>query len=232
MNATIGNLTRKSDHEIWITTGKGLAIYNTKLHEVTWAKFNNGEKNEYYGIELIDDANRIWFPIMGGALCYDPVLQQFSRYSFRELSTVEWAYAFYILSDKTGNNITVCPRQTDGIFHFDKLKKEWSKTLFPGQNFNKENEAIRSFDRLPSGEYLLSSDKGIYLFSETAKTIKPLHKNLPFSLVRKGPMLIDHAGYVWMAHDNKGLVKWKPGTREYEIYEMSSGSADSADLPV
>ena len=232
LNATIGNLTRKSDHEIWITTGKGLAIYNTKLHEVTWAKFNNGEKNEYYGIELIDDANRIWFPIMGGALCYDPVIQQFSRYSFRELSTVEWAYAFYILSDKTGNNITVCPRQTDGIFHFDKLKKEWSKTLFPGQNFNKENEAIRSFDRLPSGEYLLSSDKGIYLFSETAKTIKPLHKNLPFSLVRKGPMLIDHAGYVWMAHDNKGLVKWKPGTREYEIYEMSSASADSADLPV
>lgn len=66
LNSTIGNLNRKSDHEIWISTGLGLAVYDTKLHEVTWAKFHNGEKSEYYGIELIDDANRIWLPVVGG----------------------------------------------------------------------------------------------------------------------------------------------------------------------
>jgi streptogramin lyase len=233
LNATIGELIRKSDHEIWITTGKGLAVYDTKLHEVTWAKFNNSEKNQFYGIDLIDDANRIWLPIVGGVLCYDPAIQQFARYSFKDLSNVEWAYAFYILSDKTGNNITLCPRQTDGIYHFDKLKKEWSKTVFPGhENFNKEIEAIRSFGLLPSGEYVLSSDKGIFLFNENSKTFKPLHKNLPFSVIRKGSVLIDHAGYLWMAHDSKGLVKWKPGTMEHEIYNTESTPGDSANLPV
>ena len=233
LNATIGELIRKSDHEIWITTGKGLALYDTKLHEVTWAKFNNNEKNEFYGIDLIDNANRIWLPIVGGALCYDPAIQQFARYSFKDLSNIEWGYAFYILSDKTGNNITVCPRQTDGIYHFDKLRKEWSKTSFPlNQHFNKEIEAIRSFGVLPSGDYVLSSDKGIFLFNEKSKTLKPLHKNLPFSVVRKGSVLIDHAGYLWMAHDSKGLVKWKPQTKEYQIYNTESTSEDSADLPV
>src|SRR5215204_6229888 len=232
LNATISNLTKKSDHEIWITTGKGLAVYDTKLHEVTWTKFNNSEKNEYYGIDLIDVSNRIWYPFMGGALCYDPVIQQFARYSFSELSSVEWAYAFYILSDKTGNNITLCPRQTDGIYHFDKLRKVWSKTLFPGhEHFNKEIEAIRSFGQLPSGEYVMSSDKGIYLFSEGDKTMKPLHKNLPFSILRKGAIVIDHAGYLWMSRDNKGVVKWKPGTQEFEMYNLNFTSTDSADLP-
>jgi ligand-binding sensor domain-containing protein len=229
LNGPVGNITRKTDHELWISTGIGLAVYDTRLQDVKWAKFNNAEKNEFYGIELIDDANRVWFPTIYGALCFDPDVQQFARYSFRHLSNVNWAYAFYILSDKSGNNITVCPRQTDGIYHFDKLKKEWSKTSFPNhESFKKESEAIRSFVLLPSGNYLILSDKGMFIFSERTNQLTSVEKTLPFSLSRKNRLIAGDSGYVWMAYNEEGLVKWKPGTKNYRIYKMKSIPGDTS----
>ncbi|HEX7905458.1 MAG TPA: histidine kinase [Chitinophagaceae bacterium] len=232
LNATIGHIFRKTDHELWISTGIGLAIYDTRLKEVTLAKFNNEEKNEIYGADLIDDANRIWLATTVGLLCFDPAIQQFSRYSFKHLSNVDWAFAFYILPDKQGNHLTVCPRQTDGIYHFDKLKKEWTKTLFPHhESFKKEIEAVRSFIQIPSGDYLISSDKGIFLFSERTKKITVLDKTLPFALKRRGEILLDHSGYAWMAYDDQGLLQWKPGTNEYTVYKIQPAQGDSASLP-
>jgi ligand-binding sensor domain-containing protein len=229
LNGPIGNIVRKTDHELWISTGIGLAIYDIRLHDVTWAKFNDPEKNEAYGIELIDDANRIWYPTIYGALCFDPGVQQFARYSFKHLSSVNWAYAFYILSDPSGNNITVCPRQTDGIYHFDKLKKQWSKAYFPKhESFEKEIQAIRSFIQLPSGEYLISADKGIFIFSEKANRLTPVDKTLPFTLTRKGQMITGDSGYVWMAFNEEGLVKWMPGTKKFTIYKMESIPGDTS----
>jgi ligand-binding sensor domain-containing protein/two-component sensor histidine kinase len=222
------NLNRKSEHEIWITTGLGLAIYDTKIKDITWFKYNDDKQDEYYGIEFIDDANRIWSRTRLGAAVFDPVIQQFSRYSFRQLSNVQWAYAFYIISDKSGNNITVCPRQTDGIYHFNKITKEWTKTLFPNhESFIKERQAIRGFVQMPSGNYLISADKGMFVFSEKHNTIAALQKNLPFNIIRRGQLLLARSGYIWMAVDSKGIVKWKPGTNDYSIYQVPSMSGDS-----
>src|SRR5215204_165802 len=233
LTGTIGNLTRKSDHEIWITTSFGLVVYDITLNEVTWEKYNNTEKKEFYGIELIDEANRIWFPTIYGALCFDPAVQQFAQYSFKHLSNIEWAFAFFILPDKSGNIITVCPRQTDGIYQFNKLKKEWSKILFPNhESFKKEIEAIRSFVQLSSGEYLISGDKGIFLFSTTTGKITSLHEKLPFPLTRRAGIIVDHSGYLWMPYDDQGLVKWKPETKEYEVYKVPSIPGDSIRSPV
>ena len=228
LNSTIGNILRKSDHEIWIETGKGLAVYDTKLKEVTWAKFSNGEKNEYYAIDFIDEANRVWNQNINGVHYFDPAMQQFTSYSFKYLSSVDWAYAFYILSDKSGNNITVCPRQTDGIFHFDKVKKEWRKSLFPHhETFKKEIEAIRSFVQLPSGDYVISADKGIFLYSEKNKTIKAIHKKLPLTPGRRGVLLVDHAGYIWVVNDAQSLIKWNPVTNNYTEYKIPVPTGDT-----
>jgi ligand-binding sensor domain-containing protein len=229
LNDAIINITRKTDHELWISTGIGLAIYDTRLHDVTWAKFNSSEKNESYGIELIDEAKRIWHPTINGLLCFDPGIQQFARYSFKHLSNVNWAYAFHIIPDKSGNNITVCPRHTDGIYHFDKLKKEWSKTDFPRhESFKKEIEAIKSCVQLPSGDYMISADKGMFIFSERTHQLTSLDKTLPFTLARRGELLLGDSGYVWMAYNEQGLVKWKPGTKNYRIYKMESIPGDTS----
>ena len=233
LNATIANINRKSDHEIWISTGAGLAIYDTRLHEVTWSKFHDLQNNEVYGIECTDDANRVWFPTINGLECFDPAIQQFARYSFKHLSNVAWSYAFYIIPDKSGNNLTVCPRLTDGIYHFNKLTKEWTKTLFPKhESFKKEIEAIRGFVQLPSGDYLISGDKGIFIFSEKKNTLTSVHNKLPFPLRRKAQTIVSRSGYVWMAVDDQGIVKWNPLNNDYTIYKIELEPGDSSQAPV
>jgi ligand-binding sensor domain-containing protein/two-component sensor histidine kinase len=230
LNSPISNMTRKSDHEIWITSGTGLAVYDTKLKDVTWTKFNNGEKNEFYAIDFIDEANRVWHQTMNGVQYFDPTMQQFARYSFKSLSSVDWAYAFYILSDKSGNNITVCPRQTDGIYHFDKLKKEWTKTLFPHhETFKKEIEAIRSFVQLPSGDYIISADNGIFLYSEKNKKLAAINRKLPFAFAHRREILLDHSGYIWLANDAQGLIKWDPATNNYTDYKIQLPAGDTSN---
>ena len=151
LSSPIGKILKKTDHELWISTNDGLAVYDINLKDVTWFKYNNAATGELYGIELIDDAGRIWCPTTNGIEYFDPAVQQFSSYSFKHLSNLNNAYAFYILWDSSGNDVAVCPRQTDGIYHFNKLTKEWSKTFFPGhESFTRESEAIKGFVRLPS----------------------------------------------------------------------------------
>ena len=83
-------------------------------------------KNEFYAIDFIDEDNRAWHADINGLSYFDPSMQQFARYSFKHLVSPEMTFAFYILSDKSGNNLTVCPRFAGGIYHFNKLKKEWT----------------------------------------------------------------------------------------------------------
>lgn len=237
VSKVIGNICRKSDHEMWITSMAGLAIYDTRKKDVTWYKYNNSVENEFYAVDYIDEANRVWHTNINGLQYYDPVMQQFAVHSFKHLSGPDWAFAFYILSDKTGNKITVCPRVTDGLYHFDRSSKKWTKSYFaPEATFKFEKDAIRGFVRLPSGEYVISADRGIFVYSEKTGKISMLRDQLPFSPTRRGDILLDRANNLWIADDAMGLIKWKPGTRQYKIYktrdakEGMSFAARLADL--
>ena len=45
------------------------------------------------------------------------------------------------------------------LYHFDKVKKTWRKSLFPqGKSFKSEKDAIRGFVQLPSGDFIISAD--------------------------------------------------------------------------
>ena len=224
----IEGICRKNDHEIWITSVAGLAIYDLKLKDIVWHKFNNSVENEFYAVDYIDEANRVWHADINGLQYFDPVMQQFSRYSFKHLSGPEWGFVFYILSDTPGNKITVCPRLTDGLYHFDRTKKTWSKSLFPrDKTFRAEKDAIRGFVQLPSGDFIISADRGMFIYSEKTKQIHILGKQLPFSLTRRGEMMPDRLGNLWIADDARGLIKWKPGTREYHLYAINIKSYES-----
>jgi ligand-binding sensor domain-containing protein len=86
MKSVIGTLIRKSDHEIWISTLIGLAVYDTRLKDITWYKFNDPDNLQLYSIVFIDEADRVWYSDVNGLSYLDPVLQQFSSYSFKPLS--------------------------------------------------------------------------------------------------------------------------------------------------
>jgi ligand-binding sensor domain-containing protein len=231
LNSPIGKFIRKSDHEIWISTSAGLVVYDSKLKDVTWSKPNNLIKNEFYAIDLIDEGNRAWHADINGLSYFDPSMQQFARYSFKHLVSPDMTFAFYILSDKSGNNLTVCPRFAGGIFHFNKLKKEWTKSLFPTQNtFLKEENAIRGFVQLRSGEYIISSNRGLFLYSEKRGKVTSLQETPPFSALTRGEIILDRSDNIWISDDMQGLIKWNTETRKYRVYKEGLLSNDTSEV--
>src|SRR5436190_1060710 len=228
MKSVIGTLIRKSDHEIWISTLIGLAVYDTRLKDITWYKFNDPDNLQLYSIVFIDEADRVWYSDVNGLSYLDPVLQQFSSYSFKPLSKPDWAFAFYIIPDNTGDKITVCPRVTDGLYVFDKTKKTWAKTEFPNkENFLRERNAVKGFVQFSPGEYVISSDKGIFRYSANRNTIKKVDIGEPFSPTRRGDILAARNGIVWMSDNTCGLTKWNPQTNKYVNYKNETLSGDT-----
>lgn len=220
LESVIGNLTRKSEYEIWISSSLGLAVYNTKLKDVTWYRLNEPLNLEFYAVHLIDEANRVWHSNVDGLKYFDPAMQQFTQHSFKHLGGVMWGLAFHIIPDKTGDVITVCTRVSNGLYRFNRVTNQWTRTTFPGKNsFLNEKDVVRGFVQISPGEYIISSDKGIFVYSEKKNTITSLEKKLPVAApTRRGEILLDRAGNLWIADDIQGLIKWKPGTTSYRVY--------------
>jgi len=230
MGGVIGNLFRKTDHEIWITAGNGLVIYDIKLKKVTWYKSSDLTENLFYSIDYIDEANRVWHSGMKGLEYFDPSVQQFSTFSFKPYNPATWGYAFYILSDKTGDIITVCPRQTDGIYHFNRNSSQWTKSTFPNnKKFLTEKDVVRGLVQLPSGDYIFSSYRGVFLFSEKKNKLTELSAHLPLGSTRWGEILLDRNSNLWISADAFGLIRMNPYTYEYRLYgkELFEKSFDS-----
>lgn len=231
LSSTVGGLCKKTDDEIWISTMAGLAIYNTKLKDVTWYKFSRSVDNEFYAVDFIDDDDRVWQATLRGLQYFDPVIQQFTRYSFKHLSGPDWGFVFYIIPDRSGNNITVCPRLTDGLYHFDRQKKEWIKSVFPhDKSFIAEKDAIRGFVQLPSGDFIIATDRGLFIYNEKTKQLKNIGSQLPFSITRQGALLLDRSGDLWIADDARGLIRWKPGTADHRFYAIKAIDGDSSTV--
>lgn len=229
INNVITNISRKNDHEIWISTGAGVVVYDSDLKEITWYKHNNPSEFEFYGISFIDDVDRIWYSNTNGLNYFDPAMQQFSNFSYKHLSAPDWTFAFYILSDRSANRIIVCPRFTDGIFYFDRQKHEWSKTFFPGNtSFKTERDVVRGFVQLANGDFVISCDRGIFLYSEKKKRMTALHEELPVAApTRRGAILLDRSGNLWLSDDVQGLIKWQPDKRTYRMYNSDMQFVDT-----
>ncbi len=214
--SVISGFFKHGDHQIWISTGMGAMLYDIRLKDGIFYKPNNPDALEFYTMNYIDDAGRIWCSDMGGVNIFDPLMHQFPSYEYQK----KGAFSYYVISDKTGNKITVCPRFTDCIYIFDKPTKQWTKKLFPHhENFIKETDVVNGFVELSPGEYVISSDKGVYRYSLNKNSISRVTNGFPFGVSRKADMLKDKAGNVWISDNTWGLTRWNPATEKFINYK-------------
>lgn len=219
LTGSISNLVRKSKDEIWITSSLGLVVYNSLQKAVTWYKVNQPLQYRFYGIDYIDDANRIWYADINGIQYFDPVMQQFSTHSYEHLFNKQWAYSFYILSDPSGRHITVCPRVTDGMFHFDKQTGQWTKSTFTSlRQKGIERLIVRGFVELEPGVYMISADEGLFTYSIHTKRFDYVTNTPKVAFKRWGEIVKDASGNLWLALDAEGLLRWNRKTHDYRLF--------------
>lgn len=219
-NGPIISILRKSRDELWITTLQGLAIYNTAQKIVSWFKLNKPLQYEFYGVDYIDDANRVWQTNINGVQYFDPVVQQFTPYSFAHLFNRDWAYAFYILSDRESKRITVCPRVADGLYIFDRPTEEWTKLPFSGMgSSNQQRIIVRGFVEMGPGRYFISADEGLFTYSLSTRRLTAAPNQPPVAFKQMGELIYRAPNELWLAADADGLVKWNIVTGQHRVYK-------------
>jgi len=228
LKTSIFSIFGKSDHEIWITTLGGLLVYNTQLKDVTWARFNNPQKDLYYGIHCIDEHNRIWYGNINGIQYFDPAMQQFTNYSFFELYGMDWAFAQFIVSDKAGRMITVCPIQANGLYVFDKQTTSWTKLPFKGPAPFTKLQVV-GFAALPDGRLAISATDGLFTYDVRTQQLETMTPP-PTKFHQWRDIITDKRGRLWLAAGADGLICWDQRTHQYKNYTKYIWPDDSSKL--
>jgi len=220
LTSAISEIERKSKHEIWITTGAGLMVYNTKEKVISWSKKNDILNNEFYGISFIDELNRAWYFNNNGVHYFDPLVQQFVNYSYDNLFNKGYSFAFYMISDQSGNNITVCPRVGYGLYHFNKISQTWTKSPFNDiKNIASTKFIVRGFVETEPGKYMISTDIGLYYYSMSTKKLIPVPNQPKLEFNRWGDLIKDQTGNIWICALDEGLIKWNIQKNKYKTYK-------------
>lgn len=229
----IGGLRRKSDHEIWINSLLGLSVYDTKEKDITWSRLSNQQENRYYALEYIDESSRLWHSDINGLNYFDPVVQQFASFSFKQLNNERVGIPFLMLSDKTGDVITVCPRATDGIVIFNKPARSYQKIKFPAnKDFTNEKDVVKGFTEISSGEYVIATDESVFRYNIKSNTLNKVTVGFPFGPTRRSNTEKDIYGNIWLSDATWGLTKWQPSANTFTNYKNQLLTGDTSASPL
>ncbi|MEZ4965051.1 MAG: histidine kinase [Saprospiraceae bacterium] len=217
----VRSFDRKNAEEIWISTSRGIVAYNTKTFEVTYRKDSEIENKKYYGIEYIDEEQRVWLPEIDGIHIFDPRLQQFAAYSYEHLHPPGWSFSYYMLPGPSKRGLLLLPRHDGGIYHFDLQDKKWQRFLLKAANAPDPQKWLpRGFARAPDGSYTISDEQGLFSYWPERHKFIPLPVSMPFSFTRYGPILWDHKGRLWVCVGIDGLVCWDPVSNTVRTFQQ------------
>ena len=207
---------RKSENEIWITASGGLECYNTETQKITFSIKNRNKAFKFYGADCIDDNGRFWTISHNGVYFYDPVLQQFSNFSFSHLNADLWGFARDVISPEGSNIITVCPQTATALYHYNRETRDWSATPIPQKYLSKDQSGFsgRQMRKSPFGDYTINYVNGLFTFDAQNDQIvdfsfKP---KLEYNSIRS--TLWDSKGQYWIGTWRDGLICWNSKTNE------------------
>ncbi len=220
----IGRIVRKSKDEIWISSGPGLTLYNTRRQEIIFSIRNDTGKSLYYGVDVIDDKGRHWYGEATGCYVYDPVVRKFPEYNFADINGIDWGFAFYLKQMPGSDEISVIARNADGIFHFNRRTKSWRKTPIP-QHYVKNFDALdpRGISLDPDGNVTISSTNGLFSWSPKTDRITPHPLQKQFARPISSSILWDSQGQFWFYHGEDGLIRYNPQANSFQYFHKTSG---------
>ncbi len=221
LKSGVSRFFQKGRNEIWVTTGYGLILYDSKKDDITYWKRNQLRKGVYYGVDCIDERGRVWFPAINGLHCFDPIVQQFQVYSYEGLNNYTWGFAYYLVKNPEGKEITVFPRNADGLFHLDEKSRKWTKTSFPGRFAPGKGTLAKGMVIDPQGNYTLASGHGIFTYFPKSGRIRRLLLPENLSPSTYSDIFWDSRGWLWIGIQSKGLVRWDPETKTLRSFETA-----------
>lgn len=226
---------RKSPTEIWVSTGHGLALYDTERREVTFGKYNDIPEGRFYGIDYIDHAQRVWLGAFNGLHIFDPGLQQFTAFSYEKLHPPGWSFTYYLQPAPGANELVIVPRNDAGIYHFHLQRRAWTRVVprIPGVQLP-DPWAARGLALAPDGTFTISTESGLFSYDPVRRKAVKLPFQPKFSFIHCDDIIWDRTGRLWLSADIEGLLCWNPATDSVRVFrqELLTQEAKPAQLVV
>ncbi|MCB0533931.1 MAG: histidine kinase [Lewinellaceae bacterium] len=215
MLVNVSNFTRKSADEFWISTGGGLICYNVRQQRITYIKKHDLEFGALYGIDFIDESQRVWFPILNGVALYDPCQQQVVSYSYKKLRPPGESYGYYILPGSTDNEVLLLPRNDDALYHFDLETHQYDRVelRLQGKNNIHIDQAL-GFSKAPDGTYTILGQNGIVSYEPETRKFRPFNFKPPADFYSLRNVYWDRSGQLWISELKSTIYRWNPKTNQ------------------
>ena len=213
--ANVSNFTRKNADEFWISMGGGIICYNVKLQRITYTKKHDLEFGTLYGIDFIDENQRVWLHTLKGVELFDPSQQQVVSYSFKKLRPPGESYGYYILPGRTDREVLLFPRGDDALYHFDLETHQYKRIelRMPGAANIPVGHAF-GFSKAPDGTYTVLGQNGIVSYDAGTHKVRPFKFKPPADFYNLRNVYWDRTGQMWISELGSTIYRWNPQTNQ------------------
>lgn len=206
LKSTVSSIIPKNENSIWITCGRGLLLYDTQEQKIIFSKINSQVNNQFYGVQFIDERQRIWNYNVDGIKYFDPVVQQADIYSYAELFGKDWAFTFHI-APAGKDSLIVCPANSDGLYTFNRYKRTWKHLPFL-KDGNPLRTVVHGFVKTKKGDLFLTTNQGFFRYHPSSKKLEQVHIPVTLKYYRWNQLLTDLDDNLWLSAEGEGLVYW------------------------
>ena len=203
-----------SDDQILMTTGRGVFTYDIHRETITESKLNDPENQLIYGQDLIDHEGRIWVVSDQGVRIYDPLLQQFDKYSYQQFAYNEEAgFGRDIVIHDNQELITVATQGGTGLYHMDLSTGEWFRTEVERPPGSEDPRfGFRSIAEHETLDWVINGYTHLFTFNPGTFETKLFAVEIPSLTQRFSDVLWDSDAKLWIGTFDDGLFRYDPVT--------------------
>lgn len=193
----------KSDNELWVSSAKGIGIFNTTDKNLKIIKnFNNSEGNNYAPGIAFQDKEAIWLSSEYGAIRFQISNNLFSNYFIPPVDEKHWFLPSSFYEDTLNKRLYIAYNYGQGLHYFN-LQTNTFHFIPISKRILKEN-VVRSFLPLNRDYILILCSDEIYQLSLTNQKTTSLHINFT-DYPKLTDIASDSKGRIWVSGSNSGL---------------------------
>ena len=198
----------KSDHELWLTSNRGLSTIDIYANKLIEKKANDSKNKVYYDIDFIDDQKRIWAGTIVGMNVYDPYASQFNNYKFEANRESSYFISENIVEDPHTGQLYYNVFSGEGLYIFDRDQENW-EIVPPPANYKKGSFFGRgSLWSKKRNTLLILTPEEIYALSPDNKSMEPITSKADLGTTNGWfNFFEDHLGKIWLIGQKTGLLK-------------------------